>query len=59
MEEAELAGFADGVERDEKEEHMLTACAGSLALDANSGTSSSRHNIFKSQLGEEIPEAQL
>ena len=54
-----MLGFADGVERDEKEEHVLTTCAGSLALDASSRTSSSRHNIFKSQLGEGIPEAQL
>lgn len=59
MEEAELAGFADGVERDEKEEHMLTAYAGLLTLDASSRASASRDNIIKSQLGEGIPEAQL
>lgn len=42
-----------------KKEHMLTAYAGSLALDASSRTSPSGHNIIKSQLGEGIPEAQL
>lgn len=37
----------------EKEEHMLTACVGSLALDANSRTSSQGTTSLTVNLGRE------